>query len=59
VKIEGTRCKCDDPGLTGFILGVPVGMIVGGGIGYKLGRWERLAAMTRLRSVSPAGSAWR
>jgi hypothetical protein len=39
--------------VAGFILGAPVGMIVGGGIGYKLGRWERLAAMTRLRSVSP------
>jgi hypothetical protein len=38
VKIEGNRCRCDEPRLSGFIIGAPIGMIVGGVIGYKLGR---------------------
>jgi hypothetical protein len=38
VKIEGDRCRCDDPGLSGFVIGAPIGMIVGGVLGYKLGR---------------------
>jgi hypothetical protein len=38
VKIEGDRCRCDDPGLSGFVIGAPIGMVVGGVLGYKLGR---------------------
>jgi len=38
VKIEGNRCRCDDPGLAGLLIGAPVGAIVGGVVGYKLGR---------------------
>jgi hypothetical protein len=38
VKIEGNRCRCDEPGLTGFIIGAPIAMIVGGVIGDRLGR---------------------
>jgi hypothetical protein len=38
VKIEGDRCRCDDPGLSGFVIGAPIGMIVGGVLVYKLGR---------------------
>ena len=37
-KIEGDNCRCDDPGLSGFVIGAPIGAIVGGLIGDKLGR---------------------
>jgi hypothetical protein len=35
--IEGD-CRCDDPGLSGFVIGAPIGMIAGGVLGYKLAR---------------------
>ena len=38
VKIEGDRCHCDDPGLAGFLIGAPIGAIVGGIAGYNLGK---------------------
>ena len=38
VLIEGDRCRCDDPGLSGFVIGAPIGMIVGGIVGHRLGR---------------------
>jgi hypothetical protein len=34
--IEGDRCHCDDPGLMGFIIGAPVGAVIGGILGFKL-----------------------
>ncbi|HYN10532.1 MAG TPA: hypothetical protein VES67_24310 [Vicinamibacterales bacterium] len=34
--IEGNSCKCDDPGLKGFMIGAPIGAVVGGILG---GRW--------------------
>jgi hypothetical protein len=37
-KIEGDRCHCDDPGLAGFLIGGSIGAVVGGVIGFKLGR---------------------
>jgi hypothetical protein len=27
--IEGNRCVCDDPGLKGFLIGAPIGAVVG------------------------------
>jgi len=33
--IEGDRCNCDDPGFTGFVIGAPVGAVVGGVLGAK------------------------
>jgi hypothetical protein len=35
-RIEGDRCRCDDPGLAGFIIGAPIGAIAGGVVGFKL-----------------------
>ena len=29
-KIEGHRCACDDPGLTGAMIGAPLGAVAGG-----------------------------
>lgn len=34
--IEGNRCHCDDPGLKGFMIGAPVGAVLGGIAGGKL-----------------------
>jgi hypothetical protein len=31
--IEGDSCGCDDPGLKGFIIGAPIGAILGGILG--------------------------
>jgi hypothetical protein len=28
-RLEPT-CRCDDPGLTGFVIGAPIGAVVGG-----------------------------
>jgi hypothetical protein len=38
VKIEGDRCRCDDPGLAGLLIAAPVGAVVGGIVGFKLGK---------------------
>ena len=32
--IEGDRCNCDDPGLKGALIGMPIGAAVGGVLGY-------------------------
>jgi hypothetical protein len=29
-KIEGDSCRCDDPGLKGFVIGAPIGAVLGG-----------------------------
>ena len=34
VAIQGD-CMCDDPGLTGFMIGAPIGAVVGGMLGAK------------------------
>lgn len=34
-KIEGDRCNCDDPGFTGFLIGLPIGAGVGAVLGAK------------------------
>lgn len=34
-KLEG-NCRCDDPGLQGFIIGAPVGAVIGGILGAIL-----------------------
>ena len=31
--LEGTSCRCDDPGLKGFLVGAPVGMAIGAVLG--------------------------
>lgn len=31
-------CKCDDPGLTGAMIGMPVGAVLGGIVGWRLSR---------------------
>jgi hypothetical protein len=31
-------CKCDDPGLIGFVIGAPAGAVVGGLLGFHLTR---------------------
>ena len=36
-KLEGNSCECDDPGLTGFLIGAPIGAIAGGLLGAALG----------------------
>jgi hypothetical protein len=33
--IEGDRCNCDDPGVRGFLIGAPIGAVVGGIVGAK------------------------
>lgn len=33
--IEGDRCNCDDPGLKGFVVGAPIGALIGGILGAK------------------------
>jgi hypothetical protein len=35
-RIEGTGCQCDDPGLKGAMIGVPVGAIAGGVLAWIL-----------------------
>jgi hypothetical protein len=37
VKMEG-RCACDDPGMKGALIGLPVGAIAGGLTGFVFGR---------------------
>jgi hypothetical protein len=37
-KIEGDRCRRDDPALAGLIIGAPIGAIAGGVVGFKLGK---------------------
>jgi hypothetical protein len=32
--IEGDRCRCDDPGLKGALIGAPVGAAVAGVLGF-------------------------
>ena len=34
--LEGTSCRCDDPGLMGFIVGAPIGAIAGGAVAWTL-----------------------
>ena len=34
-KIEGNRCHCDDPGLTGALIGAPIGTVAGAVLGAK------------------------
>ena len=34
-KIEGNRCHCDDPGLTGALIGAPIGTAAGAVLGAK------------------------
>ena len=34
-RIEGHSCGCDDPGLRGFLIGAPIGAILGGIAGAK------------------------
>jgi hypothetical protein len=36
-KIEGDSCRCDDPGLQGFIIGAPIGAVLGGLAGPAIG----------------------
>ena len=31
--IEGDGCSCDDPGLTGALIGAPIGMVTGAVLG--------------------------
>lgn len=33
-SIEGDRCRCDDPGLKGFLIGAPIGAVSAG-----IGMW--------------------
>lgn len=33
--IEGDRCNCDDPGLMGALIGMPIGALVGAILGVK------------------------
>lgn len=35
-KIEGDSCRCDDPGLQGFLIGAPIGAAAGGIVGAIL-----------------------
>ena len=35
-RIEGNRCECDDPGLQGFLIGAPIGTVVGAWAGVQL-----------------------
>ena len=37
VKLEGD-CACDDPGLKGAMIGMPVGAVLGGVLGWHLAR---------------------
>lgn len=37
-RIEGNSCACDDPGLQGWMIGAPIGGIVGGYLGVKVAR---------------------
>src|SRR5688572_20842509 len=34
--IEGNRCRCDDPGLKGWLIGAPVGGVAGAILGSKV-----------------------
>jgi hypothetical protein len=34
-SIEGQSCECDDPGFKGFVIGAPIGAVVGGILGAK------------------------
>lgn len=36
--IEGDSCRCDDPGLKGGLIGIPIGAVGGGILGWMLGR---------------------
>jgi len=36
--IEGDRCGCDDPGLTGSLIGMPIGAVIGGVLAARLVR---------------------
>jgi hypothetical protein len=36
--IEGDSCRCDDPGLKGALIGIPIGAAGGGSLGWMLGR---------------------
>jgi hypothetical protein len=36
VAIEGDSCKCDDPGLAGFLIGAPIGAIAAGVLVWNL-----------------------
>jgi hypothetical protein len=33
--IDGDRCSCDDPGVRGFLIGAPIGAVVGSLLGAK------------------------
>ena len=33
--IEGDRCNCDDPGVRGFLIGAPIGVVAGSLLGAK------------------------
>jgi hypothetical protein len=35
--IEGDSCRCDDPGLKGGLIGIPIGAVGGGILGWMLG----------------------
>jgi|ERR671923_1955175 hypothetical protein len=35
-RIEGNRCRCDDPGLKGALIGAPIGAVVGATLGVVL-----------------------
>ncbi len=37
-RIGGNSCACDDPGLQGWMIGAPIGGIVGGYLGVKVAR---------------------
>jgi hypothetical protein len=37
VAAEGS-CQCDDPTLRGIAIGVPIGAVIGGFVGYALAR---------------------